>query len=86
MHRSLPLQLNKKRQEILISKAGFFYEADSFQYSQGLMTEPVWQAKLRAMEINLKRCEYLDIYELRSELVETGFKKILDSMPSQCER
>jgi len=50
------------------------------------MTEPVWQAKLRAMEINLKRCEYLDIYELRSELVETGFKKILDSMPSQCER
>jgi len=27
----------------------------------------------------------MEIYELRSELVETGFNKILDSMPSQCE-
>ena len=66
------------------NQSWFFYEADYFQYSQGLMTEPVWQAKLRAMEINLKRCEYPEIYELRSELVEAGFKKILDSMPSQC--
>ena len=61
------------------------YEADYFQYSQGLMTEPVWQAKLRAMEVNLKRCEYPEIYELRSQLVEAGFKRILDSMPSQCQ-
>jgi hypothetical protein len=48
------------------------------------MTEPVWQAKLRAMEVNLKRCEYPEINELRSELVEVEFKKILDSIPSQC--
>ena len=63
----------------------FIYEADYFQYSQGLMTEPVWQAKLRAMEVNLKRCEYPEIYQVRSQLVEKEFKKILDSMPSQCE-
>ena len=56
-----------------------------FQYSQGLMTEPVWQAKLRAMEVNLKRCEYPEIYQVRSQLVEDEFKRILDSMPSQCE-
>lgn len=62
----------------------FFYEADYFQYSQGLMTEPVWQAKLRAMEVNLKRCEYPEIYEIRSALVEERFKNILDEMPSQC--
>ena len=55
------------------------------QYSQGLMTEPVWQAKLRAMEVNLKRCEYPEIYQVRSQLVEKEFKRILDSMPSQCE-
>ena len=63
----------------------FIYEADYFQYSQGLMTEPVWQAKLRAMEVNLKRCEYPEIYQTRSQLVEEEFKRILDSMPSQCE-
>lgn len=68
-----------------LNQSWFFYEADYFQYSQGLMTEPVWQAKLRAMEVNLKRCEYPEIYELRSQLVEAGFKRILDSMPSQCQ-
>ena len=64
----------------------FVYEADYFQYSQGLMTESVWQAKLRAMEVNLKRCEYPEIYEVRSKLVEAEFKSILDNMPSQCAR
>jgi hypothetical protein len=68
------------------NQSWFFYEADYFQYSQGLMTEPVWQAKLRAMEVNLKRCEYPEIYEARSELVEIGLKRILDQMPSQCEK
>lgn len=68
-----------------LNQSWFFYEADYFQYSQGLMTEPVWQAKLRAIEVNLKRCEYPEIYELRSQLVEAGFKRILDSMPSQCQ-
>jgi hypothetical protein len=62
----------------------FFYEADYFQYSQGLMTEAIWQAKLRAMKVNLKRCEYPEIYQMRSKLVEIEFKKILDSMPSRC--
>ena len=64
----------------------FFYEADYFQYSQGLMTDAVWQAKLRAMEFNLKRCEYPEIYEVRSELVQIELKDILDQMPSQCEK
>jgi hypothetical protein len=50
------------------------------------MTEPVWQAKLRAMEVNLKRCEYPEIYEMRSELVEIELKRILDQMPFQCEK
>ena len=68
------------------NQSWFFYEADYFQYSQGLMTEPVWQAKLRAMEVNLKRCEYPEIYEMRSELVEIALKRILDQMPSQCEK
>ena len=60
------------------------YEADYFQYSQGLMTDSVWQAKLHAMEVNLKGCTYPEIYEMRAELVEGEFKSVLDNMPSQC--
>ena len=62
----------------------FLYEADYFQYSQGLMTGSVWQAKLHAMEINLKGCAYPEIYEMRAGLVEGEFKSVLDNMPSQC--
>ncbi len=63
----------------------FIYEADYFQYTQGLMTEEVWQAKLRGMATNLKRCDNQEIYQKRVELVEEGFKKILESIPFQCE-
>ena len=62
----------------------FLYEADYFQYSQGLMTGSVWQAKLHAMDVNLKGCAYPEIYEMRVGLVEGEFKSVLDNMPSQC--
>ena len=48
------------------------------------MTDSVWQAKLHAMEVNLKGCAYPEIYEMRAELVEGEFKSVLDNMPSQC--
>ena len=64
----------------------FIYEADYFQYTQGLMTEEVWQAKVRGMETNLKRCDNQEIYRKRIDLVEEGFKIILESIPFQCEK
>ena len=50
------------------------------------MTEEVWQAKLRGMETNLKRCDNQEIYRKRIDLVEEGFKIILESIPFQCEK
>ena len=50
------------------------YGADYFQYSQGLMTESVSQAKPRTMGVNLKRCEYTEAYPVSSELVEKNFR------------
>ena len=39
------------------NKSWFIYEADNFQYSQGLITESLGQAKLSVMEVNTKRFE-----------------------------
>ena len=64
----------------------FMYEADYFQYSQGLMTDAVWQSKLRAMEVSLQRCLFPEIYDSRIALVEEGFKNIIESLSSdECE-
>ncbi len=63
----------------------FIYEADYFQYSEGLMTKSVGQAKQSAMELNLKRSEYTETYQVRSELMKEKFKTILNRMPAQFE-
>ena len=60
----------------------FFNEADYFQYSQGLMTDAVWQSKLRAIEINLQRCKFPEIYDARIAVVEEGFRDIVESLSS----
>ena len=61
------------------------HENDYFQYSQDLMTEDVWQAKLLATKNDLLTCDMQDIYEWRIALVEAGFRKILENMQRDCE-
>ena len=60
------------------------HENDYFQYSRGLMTEEVWQAKLIATRNDLLTCDMQDIYEWRVALVEAGFREILENMPRDC--
>ena len=80
----LALTIQQKSERNADNINWFLYEADYFQYSQGLMTGSVWQAKLHAMDVNLKGCAYPEIYEMRVGLVEGEFKSVLDNMPSQC--
>ena len=80
-----PLTQREKVERNALNAAWFFAEADYFQFSQGLMTDEVWQAKLRAMAGNLKSCKYPTIYETRVRLVEEAFKNLLDSLPSECD-
>ena len=80
-----PLTQREKVERNVLNAAWFFAEADYFQFSQGLMTDEVWQAKLRAMAGNLKSCKHPTIYETRVRLVEEAFKKLLDSLPSECD-
>jgi hypothetical protein len=69
----------------VLNQAWFVYEADYFQYSQGLMTDEVWQAKLRGIVTNLKRCDNQEIYRQRIKLVEEDFQRILEGVPFDCE-
>ncbi len=69
----------------VLNQAWFVYEADYFQYSQGLMTDEVWQAKLTGIVTNLKRCDNQEIYRQRIKLVEEDFQRILEGVPFDCE-
>ena len=67
-----------------MNQAWFAYEADYFQYSQGLMTDDVWQAKLAGIVTSLKRCDNQEIYQQRIKLVEEGFQRILEGVQVDC--
>jgi len=68
----------------VLNQAWFIYEADYFQYSQGLMTDDVWQAKLAGIVTSLKRCDNQEIYQQRIKLVEEGFQRILEGVQVDC--
>ena len=56
------------------------HENDYFQYSAGLMTEELWEAKLFATRNDLLKCEHQDIYDWRISLVQAEFREILEKM------
>ena len=49
------------------------------------MTKSVGQDKQSAMEVNLRRSEYTETYQVRSELMQEKLKTILNRMPAQFE-
>jgi len=55
----------------------FFFEADYFQYEQGLMTDEQWQAKLNTMIGNLLRCDTRDVYNIRITRIPAGMIELL---------
>ena len=61
------------------------HENDYFQYSNGLMTESVWEAKLRAIRGDLFVCKMKNIWNWRIVLVEQGFRDILEALPTSCK-
>ena len=69
----------------VLNQAWFAYEADYFQYNQGLMTDKVWQEKLTGIVTNLKRCDHQEICRQRIKLVEEDFQRILEGVPFDCE-
>ena len=52
----------------------FLFENDFYQYSQGLMDEPTWQAKLNGIKTIYDLCDVREIYKLREPTFSNEFK------------
>ena len=64
--------------------AWFLYENDFYQYTQELMDESTWQAKLAGIQIIYDFCEAREIYDRRAPIFAEEFRNIVDSLPDNC--
>tara|TARA_A100001037_G_scaffold253267_1_gene237766 strand:- start:59 stop:535 length:477 start_codon:yes stop_codon:yes gene_type:complete len=60
------------------------YESDFFQFSQGLMPESVWIAKLDAIAYWKSQCNHREILNLRKQFFPQELVRIIDSLPEEC--
>ena len=64
----------------------FFFENDHFQYTQGLVDEPVWEAKKKAFQDWYNRCDLRSLYEARSRYMPDGFTNLIETLPDECAK
>ena len=62
----------------------FLFENDFYQYSQGLMDEPTWQAKLNGIKLIFDLCDVREIYKRREIAFSNEFKLVVQSLPDNC--
>lgn len=60
------------------------YESDFFQFSQGLMPESVWQAKLGALEFWNNQCNHREIMNFRKSFFPQELIAIINSLSDEC--
>ncbi|SVD67851.1 uncharacterized protein METZ01_LOCUS420705 [marine metagenome] len=64
----------------------FMFENDFFQYSQGLVDESVWNAKLKAFERWYNTCDLRLLYKSRSKYMPAAFTALIESFPDKCKK
>ena len=62
----------------------FTYENDYFQYSQGLMPQSVWDAKLIALTFFYNQCDMRDLMDYRKNWFPLRFVEIINNLPDEC--
>ena len=62
----------------------FFYENDYFQYSQGLMPQSVWDAKLEALTFFSNQCDMEDLMNSRKNWFPRRFVEIINNLANEC--
>jgi hypothetical protein len=64
----------------------FLFENDYFQYTQGLLDDSIWNAKLKAFESWYNTCDLRPLYLSRSKFMPAGFVTLIESFPDRCTR
>jgi len=62
----------------------FNYENDYFQYTQSLMTDAVWDAKLQALSFFYNQCDMRVLLDFRMRWFPSGFNEIIKTLPNSC--
>ena len=62
----------------------FTYENDYFQYSQGLMPQEVWEAKLKALAFFYNQCDMRSLWNSRQQFFPEGYVSIIKSITDEC--
>tara|TARA_Y100000588_G_C14059244_1_gene840650 strand:+ start:225 stop:701 length:477 start_codon:yes stop_codon:yes gene_type:complete len=60
------------------------YESDFFQFSQGLMPESVWLAKLDALAYWNNQCNHREIMTMRKSFFPQELLTIINLLPDEC--
>lgn len=62
----------------------FLFENDFNQYSLGLMSEEIWNAKLNGINNLLNRCDGRGSLDARMPTFSESFRKLLSTIPDEC--
>ena len=62
----------------------YVYENDFYQYTQRLMDESTWLAKLAGIERVYNMCSGREIYNRRAPIFSEEFRAIIESLPDKC--
>lgn len=68
----------------MMHNSWFLYENDFYQYTQGLMDDATWAAKLSGIQIIYDFCEAREIYDARSPVFSQAFRAVVLSLPDKC--
>jgi hypothetical protein len=64
----------------------FIFENDFYQYTQGLMGESTWKAKVAGIQIIYDYCEAREIYAVRAPIFAIEFRTVVESLPDKCTK
>ena len=62
----------------------FLFENDYFQYTQGLMPDDVWAAKLQSLTFFYNQCNHRDLMDRRKLYFSSDLRDVIDSLPDNC--
>ena len=67
-----------------LHSAWHMYENDFYSYTQGLMDDSTWSAKLAGIERIYNICIGREIYDSRAPIFSEEFRQVIESLSDEC--